>query len=137
MTMKKKVNIQSNYPLYVFTPPLTGVINGAELTYPEIYNCLGQGAIINEVLPDGSELRLNYQNYNKVNVSEPKKEIITNESIEDKNPVDNSEDKDPVDLEPEDKDPADPEPVKVEESKDKKVKEPEQRSKNKGNKKSN
>ena len=67
MTMKKIVNIQSQYPLYVFTPPLNGVINKAELSYPEIYNCLSQGAIIYEVLSDGTEILITYKNYNTVN----------------------------------------------------------------------
>ena len=96
MTMKKKVNIQSQYPLYVFTPPLTGVINGAELTCPEIYNCLGQGATINEVLSDGSEIRLTYQNYNKVNLPEPKVEKEeTKVKLADEIPPEEPKDEDP------------------------------------------
>lgn len=65
--MKKRVNIKSPNVLYVFTPPMSGVFNNHEMTTGDIKNCLLQGAYVEEILSDGSTIRLDLNNFDKVN----------------------------------------------------------------------
>lgn len=61
--MRKKVNIKTTVALRNFTPPLYGTYNGVYLTSGEILSCLCKRAIVDEVLDDGTLVRLNMSNY--------------------------------------------------------------------------
>ena len=64
----KHVNIKANAPVIGATiTPIIGVLNGQHFTEDQIYRCLVGGAIVHEVMTDGSTLRLDFTNYNKVN----------------------------------------------------------------------
>lgn len=78
--MKKLVNIDSPAILYVLTPPLKGVINKIEMDVKNIRYCLTKGAKVEEILADGSVVRLDLDNYNKVtelkSVAKPKNKPV-------------------------------------------------------------
>ena len=61
--MIKKVNIKASVPIKDFRPPIYGTCNGIEMTTGEILKCLCKRAIVDEVLPDGSTIRLDLKNY--------------------------------------------------------------------------
>ena len=61
--MIKKVNIRASVPIKDFRPPIYGTCNGIEMTTGEILKCLCKRAIVDEVLPDGSTIRLDLKNY--------------------------------------------------------------------------
>lgn len=63
--MKKLVNIDSPAILYVLTPPLKGVINKIEMDVKNIRYCITKGAKVEEVLKDGSVVRLDLDNYDR------------------------------------------------------------------------
>lgn len=66
-TMTKKVNINAKIPVRTIVPPIYGVINGVSMSPANIFKCLNHRAIIDEVLSDGSTVRLTMKNYNKDN----------------------------------------------------------------------
>lgn len=61
--MIKKVNIKASVPIKDFRPPIYGTCNGIEMTTGDILKCLCKRAIVDEVLPDGSTIRLDLKNY--------------------------------------------------------------------------
>lgn len=61
--MIKKVNIKASVPIKDFRPPIYGTCNGIEMTTGEILKCLCKRAIVDEVLADGSTIRLDLKNY--------------------------------------------------------------------------
>lgn len=61
--MIKKVNIKASVPIKDFRPPIYGTCNGIDMTTGEILKCLCKRAIVDEVLPDGSTIRLDMKNY--------------------------------------------------------------------------
>lgn len=88
----KIVNIEAKMKIGVITPPIYGREKNKKLSYGEILKCLAMRAIIDEVMPDGSTVRLNMTNYHydfigewekthkKPEVVAPKKEIQDNSS---------------------------------------------------------
>lgn len=80
--MKKIVNINSPASLYIFTPPLSGVMYKQELSLGDIKYCLLNGAKVSEILKDGSEVKLTLNNYDKDNSikKDIKKEVKTSKS---------------------------------------------------------
>lgn len=61
--MVKKVNIRASVPIKDFKPPIYGTCNGIEMSTGDILKCLCKHAIVEEVLPDGSTVRLDMKNY--------------------------------------------------------------------------
>lgn len=81
--MKKTVNIQSRDVLYVLTPPMAGIVNNVQMELADIRMCLVKGADVEEVLKDGTTIKLDLDNYRKdFYVAEEKKEIKIEEKIE-------------------------------------------------------
>lgn|SRR5574344_1581970 len=68
--MTKKVNIYSSRPITVLAVPIRGNINAAVLDVEQIRKIICANGIVDEILEDGSLVRLNFTNYNKDNSSE-------------------------------------------------------------------
>ncbi len=66
-TMTKKVNINAKIPVRTIVPPIYGIMNGVSMSPANIFKCLNHRAIIDEVLSDGSTVRLTMKNYNTDN----------------------------------------------------------------------
>lgn len=77
--MKKIVNIKPTLPIYTLRTPITGPVFNCEMSDGDILNCICARALVDEVLCDGTTIRLNLTNYNKDN--EPKsikiEEVVT------------------------------------------------------------
>ena len=63
----KKVNITAPIPVRTVNPVVFGKLEGVMMTPANILKCLIGRATVYEVLSDGSLLKLNDRNYNKVN----------------------------------------------------------------------
>lgn len=89
----KKVNIKSRIPIRNVTPPISGCHSGIMMDTSNILKCINKRAIVDEILSDGSLVRLNLSNYYKDN--EPVKtepsvtyaHTISNEVVEKKEEV--------------------------------------------------
>lgn len=62
-TMTKKVNINAPVAIRTITPPIYGRVNGIIMTTGDILKCLCKRAIVDEILPNGSTVRLTMKNY--------------------------------------------------------------------------
>ena len=120
--MTKIVNINARFPIKSITPPIYGTLTNVEMSTSNILKCLMRHAIIEEVLPDGSTIPLNYKNYytdnykkethnNKNNVSSANDSKIINEILnteeiinEDASLTEDSADQDDTDIEDEEGD---------------------------------
>lgn len=68
----KRVNVKAIVPVYTaFTLPFIGEKKDVEVTEDQIYRCLVSGARVEEILPDGQTIKLDFTNYNKVNSLSP------------------------------------------------------------------
>lgn len=64
----KVVNIYpTNGPITVINPPIRVVTRRTYKVLEDIRRCIAAGAIVGEILPDGSELILDFTNYNNDN----------------------------------------------------------------------
>ena len=64
----KKVNVIANSPVHgVEITPMIGKFMNRQMTEDQIYRCLVGGAKVEEVLPNGNTVLLNFTNYNKDN----------------------------------------------------------------------
>lgn len=61
--MTKRVNVQARVAIRNTTPPIYGYHENIVMTTSDILKCLCKRAIVDEILPDGSLLRLNMKNY--------------------------------------------------------------------------
>lgn len=68
--MTKVVNIYPKTPIVTVNPPIRATVNKVTKTTSDIYKCIIARAIVEEVLSDGSTIRLTFMNYDKDN--EPK-----------------------------------------------------------------
>lgn len=59
----KTVNIKANIPVRDVTPPVYGVREGIKMTASDILKCLCKRAIVEQVLSDGSTVRLTTKNF--------------------------------------------------------------------------
>ena len=59
----KTVNIKANIPVRDVTPPVYGVREGIKMTASDILKCLCKRAIVDQVLSDGSTVRLTTKNF--------------------------------------------------------------------------
>ena len=85
----KIVNIKATIPIRDTTPPIYGVKTNVKMTHSDILKCLCRRAIVEEVLPDGSTVRLTTKNFRddfSSTVKPAKKEVTkktTTKTIED------------------------------------------------------
>lgn len=61
--MTKRVNINAPIAIRNITPPIYGVCKNVIMSTGDILKCLCKRAIVDEILPDGSTVRLNMRNY--------------------------------------------------------------------------
>lgn len=61
--MTKRVNINAPIAIRNITPPIYGVCKNVIMSTGDILKCLCKRAIVDEILPDGSTIRLNMRNY--------------------------------------------------------------------------
>lgn len=61
--MNKKVNIKTKSIIGTVNPPIYGNIKNKEMCIGDILKCLCMRAIVDEVMPDGTTVRLNMSNY--------------------------------------------------------------------------
>lgn len=61
--MIKTVNINARIPVKTITPPIQGYHAGIKMSSGDILKCLTRRAIVDEVLDDGTTVRLNMRNY--------------------------------------------------------------------------
>ena len=59
----KTVNIKANIPVRDVTPPVYGVREGIKMTASDILKCLCKRAIVDQVMSDGSTVRLSTKNF--------------------------------------------------------------------------
>ena len=87
--MTKIVNINARFPIKSIVPPIYGTLKNVEMSTSNILKCLLRHAIIEEVLPDGTTIPINYKNYYTDNYKEPisKKEIIKTVSSNNKSEI--------------------------------------------------
>lgn len=89
----KRVNVKAIVPVYTaFTLPFIGEKKDVEVTEDQIYRCLVSGARVEEILPDGQTIKLDFTNYNKVNSLSPiKVEEVTQDAVVNTNDTTESE----------------------------------------------
>ena len=79
--MKKVVNIEPSLPITTIVPAIYSPIFNCKMSVGDILNCLCAKARVTEVLKDGSLVKLNLSNYDKVHEVEEvvikKEESIT------------------------------------------------------------
>lgn len=89
--MYKKVNIYPQTPITNIRPPIRSVTKKVTRSEEDIRACIIARAKVEEILPDGSIIRLNLTNYNinnydkkpnKDGTIETSKEVNTNTSVE-------------------------------------------------------
>ena len=87
--MTKIVNINARFPIKSIVPPIYGTLKNVEMATSNILKCLIRHAIIEEVLPYGTTIPINYKNYYTDNYKEPisKKEIIKTVSSNNKSEI--------------------------------------------------
>ena len=61
--MTKIVNIRTRVAVKTVTPPICGTVKGIVMTTGDILKCLCKRAQVEEVLPDGTTIKLNMSNY--------------------------------------------------------------------------
>lgn len=66
-TMVKKVNVIAQIPIRTVYPPIYGSYSGIMMSPSTIFKCILHKAVVEEILSDGSTIRLNATNYNTVN----------------------------------------------------------------------
>jgi len=69
--IKKRVNVTASAPIRVLSIPIRGTSKGLLLSTEDIVKIICQKAVVDEVLEDGTLVRLDLSNYNKDN-SKPK-----------------------------------------------------------------
>lgn len=65
----KRVNIKATVPVRNINPPIYGTCKDITMTTGDILKCLCVRAIVDEILPDGSTIRLSMKNYNLDNAA--------------------------------------------------------------------
>lgn len=62
-TMTKRVNINAPVAIRTITPPIYGRVSNIVMTTGDILKCICKRAVVDEILPDGSTVRLTMKNY--------------------------------------------------------------------------
>ncbi len=63
LTRTKRVNIQANIPVRNITPPIHGSLHNVVMSTGDILKCISRHAKVEEILPDGTTVKLNFSNY--------------------------------------------------------------------------
>lgn len=63
VTMTKRVNVRTTVAVRNINPPIYGTCNNIIMTTGDILKCLCRRAQVEEILPDGSIVKLNMSNY--------------------------------------------------------------------------
>lgn len=63
LTRTKRVNIQANIPVRNINPPIFGSLRDVVMSTGDILKCISRHARVEEILPDGSTVKLNFSNY--------------------------------------------------------------------------
>lgn len=74
-TMVKKVNVIAQIPVRTVYPPIYGTYKGIMMSPANILKCITHKAVVEEVLEDGSTVRLDTSNYNTINVPDKEKSV--------------------------------------------------------------
>lgn len=61
--MTKRVNVRATIAVRNTNPPIYGTYKNIIMTTGDILKCLTKRATVEEILPDGSTVKLNYKNY--------------------------------------------------------------------------
>ena len=83
--MEKLVNVRPTKIINRFNPPLKRTMRKIIMNEEQIRICIAEHAMVDEVLPDGSLLRLDFSNYNTDN--NPAKEENIQKAVPDKEPT--------------------------------------------------
>lgn len=62
-SMTKRVNITTTIPVRTVTPPLSGTYKDIIMSTGDILKCISRRAIVDEILPNGTTVRLTMRNY--------------------------------------------------------------------------
>ena len=62
-SMTKRVNITTTIPVRTVTPPLSGTYKDIIMTTGDILKCISRRAIVDEILPNDTTIRLTMRNY--------------------------------------------------------------------------
>ncbi|MGL5330908.1 MAG: hypothetical protein ACRDD7_16715 [Peptostreptococcaceae bacterium] len=65
--MIKKVNVYPSVPIFTVRPAILYPVMEVELGVGDIQNCIVARATVDEILSDGTTLRLDLSNFNKIN----------------------------------------------------------------------
>lgn len=63
MVMTKRVNIRTTMAVRNINPPICGTCSNVIMSTGDILKCLCRRAFVEEILPDGTTVRLNMKNY--------------------------------------------------------------------------
>lgn len=93
--MTKRVNINAPVAIRNITPPIYGVCKNVIMSTGDILKCLCKRAIVDEILLDGSTVRLNMRNYYTDNgagldasvIDAAKEEFVGQSAAQDKEPA--------------------------------------------------
>ncbi|MCM1236083.1 MAG: hypothetical protein NC489_38855 [Ruminococcus flavefaciens] len=66
-SMSKRVNIRTTVAVRTTNPPICGTKKNTIMSTSDILKCLCRRAVVEEILPNGSTIRLNMSNYNRDN----------------------------------------------------------------------
>ena len=70
MITKKLVNIYPSIPILEVNPPIRSIVKSTYKTIEQIRVCIIARATVEEILPNGKTIRLNFTNYDKDNSGE-------------------------------------------------------------------
>lgn len=90
-TMTKRVNINAPVAIRTITPPIYGRVSNIVMSTGDILKCLCKRAVVDEILPDGSTVRLTMKNYytdNGAGLDAKKVEVVSQPAkiLDDKKP---------------------------------------------------
>ena len=75
--MNKVVNIYPKYAITTVNPPIRSTVYRVTKSTSEIRNCIIARAVVEEILPDGSTITLNFSNYDKDNTPSKIDKVIS------------------------------------------------------------
>ena len=93
-SMTKRVNVTTTIPVRTITPPLSGTYKDIIMSTGDILKCISRRAIVDEILPNGTTIRLTMRNYYTDNgAGLDAAERAANTKIVDEKKVENTKDK--------------------------------------------
>ena len=80
--MEKRVNVYAGAPVVAIKYPITGTVRNILLSTDEIRKCIFAKAKVEEILPNGRTVRLDFTNYDKVNTEANSNSMVKNTPIQ-------------------------------------------------------